>query len=796
MTSKVYNCPPSLADYLQSDNFIDLVVGPVGSTKTTTSIIKILREASRVAPCPDGVRRSRAVWVRNTAEQLRDTSIKDFLQWFGEAGDFRSNPPQFDLRVGDVHCEVLFRGLDDSKDVRRLLSLQLSFAVMDEFREINTEIFAALQSRVGRYPSKAMNGVGCAEVLPSGEVRAIHKVWGATNPPDYGTPWEEFLTNPPKNASVFFQPSGMSPEADWLQYLPDDYYQNLMDSHDDDWNDIYVHAKFGASLSGKPVWRCFDRETHVAKTPLRPLSGTSVVIGVDAGLNPSATLTQQTYDGRVMVLDSVTGNAGGMGALRFCREILKPLLANKYQGLSAIVIIDPAAFQRAQTDERTVADIFKSEGFFVKPAKTNSIAARLGAVESYLTRTVNGNSAMLIDPGADVLVKAMAGKYRYKTNTKGETDTTPEKSHPFSDLCFTAGTPIATPDGFVPIEALRVGDAVAVPDGVDFVTATGTREAQDLVAVVLSDGTTLTCTPDHPFFLENNTLCRADALQYGDTLAHRGEGKWANGKWRTREKWRYVVAVSTAAQRLLYLAGNMLKAKACTAPTRAGISAGEQTKGWSLTDTGLRARGKTSISGTKPVTGAQSHCTDTCGSSTTGLCLQGMKSTTSTETLRTTLLRIWRVLKKARTQVTTSRSASTKEPLIRTPHSKKPASPLPPGTDPKQGVNGIASTLLPLRRALSTLVRFAVPATNASSGTTSGTTAPLRVIRSSYVGSGRVFNLTTSRTHTYYAGNALVHNCDSLQYACLHHDGGALFGGSAVSIARREVKPAPFRWAV
>ena len=35
---------------------------------------------------------------------------------------------------------------------------------------------------------------------------------------------------------------------------------------------------------------------------------------------------------------------------------------------------------------------------------------------------------------------------------------------------------------------------------------------------------------------------------------------------------------------------------------------------------------------------------------------------------------------------------------------------------------------------------------------------------------------------------------DSLQYACLHHDGGTIFGGTQIR-GKVEVKPAPFKWA-
>lgn len=402
------------------------------STKTTASILKIAYDAKKVAPCRDGIRRSRIAVIRNTRQMLFDTTIPDFLKWFpdGTWGFMHKTESKYLLKFSDVECEVLFRGLDDANDVRRLLSLQLTFGFMDEFREINPEIYNMLTTRIGRYPDKSMNGVGCCD----DNGKQIDKIWGSTNPPDMDTWWEQILTNPPENMSVVIQPGGMTPEADWGHYLKDNYYQNMMQGKTEDWIDVYVHGEFGKSLAGQPVFRCFEKATHVAKEPLKPLP-TNLIIGVDAGLNPTAVITQQTHDGRVLVLDTLTGNEGGMGALRFIREKLRPLLVNKYTGFASTVIIDPAAFQRAQTDERSVADIFTKEGFKVVPARTNSIAARLAAGESFMTRTVNGNPALLCCPsGADLLVKALGSKYRYKINTKGEKDDKPEKSHPWSDV--------------------------------------------------------------------------------------------------------------------------------------------------------------------------------------------------------------------------------------------------------------------------------------------------------------------------------------------------------------------------
>lgn len=104
--------PDSIQAFFQSEKFISLIVGPVGSTKTSAAIMKIYYHAKKMAPCRDGIRRSRAIWVRNTREQLRDTSIPDFLKWFpdGQAGFFLKSEYKFTLKLDDVECEVLFRG--------------------------------------------------------------------------------------------------------------------------------------------------------------------------------------------------------------------------------------------------------------------------------------------------------------------------------------------------------------------------------------------------------------------------------------------------------------------------------------------------------------------------------------------------------------------------------------------------------------------------------------------------------------------------------------------------------------
>jgi hypothetical protein len=111
------------------------------------------------------------------------------------------------------------------------------------------------------------------------------------------------------------------------------------------------------------------------------------------------------------------------------------LIARKYPGFKVQLVADPACAQRSQADEKTIIDIYRAEGLQIVTAKTNSITARIASVDYYLTRTIESKASILMCPvHAKPLIQAMRGKYKYKTNTKGETDDKPEKSHPYSDL--------------------------------------------------------------------------------------------------------------------------------------------------------------------------------------------------------------------------------------------------------------------------------------------------------------------------------------------------------------------------
>jgi hypothetical protein len=424
-----------ISDYIPKELFYSFIVGPVGSGKTTGALMKIPHMAKLQEPSPvDGIRRTKFVVVRNTFAQLRDTSIASWNYWFkdGVAGTWKATKNEFVLRFDDVECIVLFRALDTPDDVNRVLSLEITGAVLDEFVQIPKEIVEALSGRCGRYPPKIEGG--CTNF----------GVWGSSNPGETESFWHTFLVeDKPSNAAYFHQPSGMSPDAENVENLPPGYYENIIKGKSLAWVEVFVHANWGYSIAGKPVVPTFNREFHVAKTNLVPNPHSVLGIGYDPGMHSAFILGQIDMYGRLLIVDELI--LEGYGAQRACTDRLIPLLNSKYRGFEVVIAPDPACQSRTQTNESSVLDVLKEQRFkkywSVKVGPTNLITPRLAAIEGYTTRLTEKGPALLIDPRCRTIIKALASGWRYEKTKGGSDKEVPEKnasSHPGDGLTYLA----------------------------------------------------------------------------------------------------------------------------------------------------------------------------------------------------------------------------------------------------------------------------------------------------------------------------------------------------------------------
>lgn len=388
-----------------------VLMGPVGSGKSVTCCFEIMRRASAQAPDARNKRRTRWAVVRETARQLQDTTIKTWLDWFpdGVCGVYMRTTKTFLLKLGDVEAEIMFRALDDSDDVANLNSLELTGAWFNECRDIHPDIVDAMSKRIGRFPSKKDGGP------------TWFGMWGDTNPPTMDTWWYYQMEklDPTDGVSfndngweVFKQPSGRSPHAENIENLPEGYYDTQ--GRSDEYVRVYIDGEYGLSSAGQPVYKYFRPDYHMAKSAVRPIANgvRPIVVGMDLGLTPAAVIGQQDPRGRALILAEAV--SFDMGVQRFVRTVLRPLLYERFIGSPVLVVTDPAGVQRAQTDERSAVDIIKAEGLRVVPARTNSVSARINAVDDYLMRQVDGDPAFMVDPRCTNLKAAMMGGYRYK----------------------------------------------------------------------------------------------------------------------------------------------------------------------------------------------------------------------------------------------------------------------------------------------------------------------------------------------------------------------------------------------
>ena len=413
---------PVAGAYYLDDSRVACIVGPVGSGKSTASCLRIQRHTYQQWPGPDGIARSRFAIVRNTKPQLRDTTLKTWLQIFPENvyGAFLRNDMtqvwQFKPEGWDypVHAEFIFRALDDEADVANLLSLEVTGFYFNELREIEKSIIAHAGRRAGRYPSIGDGGCKWAGWF------------GDTNP------WDtehflhaDFVDQPKQDWALFRQPSGMSPEAENRENLPPGYYEDALKDYSAEDARVYVHAEWGRTRSGKPIYTEYADLHHCRPFSLIP--GLPLRLGFDFGRTPAMVVAQRTTQGQWRVRHELC--AFDMGVQRFTEEAIK-FLADKCPGFEVEEATGDPAGEAQDARDETVFQIMKTAGLNCRPASTNEPSIRVGAVQDLLRKSVQGEPMLLIHPDCKMLRRACIDGYRYrKLKVSGERyDDKPDKN--------------------------------------------------------------------------------------------------------------------------------------------------------------------------------------------------------------------------------------------------------------------------------------------------------------------------------------------------------------------------------
>jgi hypothetical protein len=379
--------------------------------------MEIMRRAQEQKPDSEGKRKTRFAVIRNTYRELADTTIRTWQDWFvpDSFGDVKKGDmshhilkPMPDGTKMDI--EILFRALDTPDDVKKLLSLEITGAWVNEAREVPKGIIDGLGDRVGRFPAVKDGGCTWRGVIMD------------TNPPDDDHWWYRLAENDrPAGWNFFRQPGGLverggeffqNPLAENLKNIEPNYYLTRMAGKQPDYIRVYYCAQYGFVKEGKPVHPEYVDSVHCHPNVLEVVPGLTIHVGLDFGLTPAAAFAQRLPNGRWIFIDEIVSE--DMGIKRFGQLLMLPKMQGEYQGYAFSIFGDPAGDKRADTDETTPYQILDALLIKASPCYTNDPMIRRGALEAPFTRMVDGKPGAIISPKCQILRKGLAGGFCYK----------------------------------------------------------------------------------------------------------------------------------------------------------------------------------------------------------------------------------------------------------------------------------------------------------------------------------------------------------------------------------------------
>jgi len=408
----------TVAAFMGSDKTIRAIIGPFGSGKSVGCVMEILKMAVQQEPDSEGVRRTRIAVIRNTVEELKQTTIKTMQQWLpdGVAGEYVKYDKTFYLGAGKknktyislsdgtkVSCEIIFLGLDRPDQVRDLLSLDITSAWINEFREVPYEIFRAVLGRIGRYPAKPTAAKIIMDSNPFSEDSVWYQIFE-----EGGDEIED--TN--LTIGLWKQPGGLSEGAENKEYLPPNYYENMVvlakkKGKDNNWVNIHVHGKYGQLVSGRGIYADdYNEEKHLSPVTIKPDYNYKIGLGFDFGLTPAIAIAQN-INGKWHILHEITSDNMGMVQLI---EVLKEYLYYNYgKAARYLGFGDPAGQQRNQYDLKTAFSAIRAQGIPVQPS-TQSPMLRKEGLRAILRR----EGGFMMNKDCKMLRRGLLGAYRWR----------------------------------------------------------------------------------------------------------------------------------------------------------------------------------------------------------------------------------------------------------------------------------------------------------------------------------------------------------------------------------------------
>jgi len=336
--------------------------------------------------------------VRNTYQELLQTTLETWSRWFGDYSKIRRTAPiEARMRVElkdntEIDIWLLFLALDIPDDVKKLKSLEVTGSFLNEASEMGRWVLTRCFERRGRYPDFGPPPRWAGVIMDTNSCDDDHW-WYKAAEEEHNQNWEffdqppallKFTESPKKPAKVQLEeylqvnrdfPKELTkkvvkdlrgnlyisnPLAENVQNLPlgYDYYLDQIPGKPLDEITVFILNRYGTVTDAKAVYPEYNDSVHCAKYELKAMKEIGITLGFDFGRTPACTLSQITPKGQKRVIEEhLVEEHGSMGIRTFSRTVIVPHLLENYLPWLIEGLIegygDPAGRSHEQTDEKT-----------------------------------------------------------------------------------------------------------------------------------------------------------------------------------------------------------------------------------------------------------------------------------------------------------------------------------------------------------------------------------------------------------------------------------------------------------
>jgi len=439
----------TVRDFMQSDAFLTLLMGPRGEGKTTGGLFKPIYRAKQTNPQFLPIRMA---VIRDTWANLQRTVMETIREQEQEGLEIQWAEGKTEAIVGGGLVHFYFMGMDNPKDINKLQGFGIGALWIEE-----------------PAPAADISGGVAAEVLGV----------GATSLRQKGVePWIQITMNPPDEdhwtmeimeklkelaqelrvgelkAESFRIPKGENPHISWEKRERDKALLYAIGRGD--LVSRLVEGKVGQIILGEQLMPEYNDDWHTAKKPLPIIRGVEIVRTWDGGLNPTCIWSQPTKLGHWHILGAVRGENIGLEQL-ITTQVLP--WESQYLGdreeWQFRDIVDPAMATREQSNSqrsavKTMIDLLNAS----PEAGAIEWRERRDSLKAVLSRNIRGKPLFVVDPDCKIVRKALRGGAHYPKDALGRVTPTLEAykrasglhSHPVDAIMLGAAKLYPLPD--------------------------------------------------------------------------------------------------------------------------------------------------------------------------------------------------------------------------------------------------------------------------------------------------------------------------------------------------------------